>query len=233
MEYKKTFANLILIKLDRENDSIKLRDGFVLYVDTTFEVERHATVTGEVFGLPSHLTYSGKPNLNMPWLTDMELKFGDKVIIYYLSIINALRPENRKYVLEGDDRYVFVGYDKIYAVYGEGFVKPINGYVLVEPVEDPFITEQKRRMENIGLEPVIFNKKNNTNVTFGKVKYISTPNREYVDANSSDEGVDIAVGDTVVLRRTYDIPLQYDLHACIDKGSKLLRIQRRNILAKI
>ena len=233
MKQKQTFGNNVLIKLDPANDSIKLKDGFILYMDNTFEPEKNATITGEVCGLPSHLQYTGKPNMGMPWLCDMELKFDDRVIFYYLSVINAFRPENRKYVLEGEDRYVFIPYDKIYAVFDEGFVRPINGYCLVEPVDDPFIEEQRLRMKNIGLEAILFNKKSNISVTFAKVKYLSIPNREYADANSSDKGVDISIGDVVVLRKTYDIPLEYELHSKIDKPSKLLRIQRRNLLAKI
>jgi hypothetical protein len=65
------------------------------------------------------------------------------------------------------------------------------------------------------------------------VRYIGTPNKEYVDEGNSDEGCDVAIGDTVVLRRTHDIPLQYELHARIDGGKKYLRVQRRNILARI
>jgi len=233
MEQKLTFGNNVLIKLDKENDSIQLRNGFELFVDITFDPEKHATITGEVYGLPSRLQYTGKANIGMPWLIDMEVRFGDKVIMYYLSVVNAFKPENRKYILEGEDRYVFIPYDKIYAVFGEGFVRPINGYCLVELVDDPFVEEQKTRMKKIGLEAVLFNKKSNTNVTFGKVKYIGTPNREYVDENSSDDGVDVKIGDIVVLRKTYDIPLEYGLHAKIEKEKGLLRVQRRNLLAKI
>jgi len=233
MNRKLTFNNQVLIKLEPENTSIKLRNGFELYVDNTYEPEKNATVTGMVYGLPSHLYYTGKGNVGMPWDTPMELKMGDKVIVYYLSIINAFKPENRRYVLEGEDRYVFIQYSSIYAKYGEGFVQPINGYCLIEPCSDPFVEKQKQRMQSIGMELILFNKKNNTNVSFGIVRYLSTPNRRYVDEHSSDEGVDIAIGDTVVLKKTYDLPLQYDLHQKVDKGKKLLRVQRRSILAKI
>lgn len=222
-----------MIKLDKENDSIKLKNGFELYIDITFDPEKHATVTGTVYGLPSHLYYSGKPNIGMPWETQMELKMGDKVIVYYLSIVNAFKKESRKYILEGEDRYVFIPYSSIFAVYGEGFVKPINGYCLIEPTEDPFIVEQKRRMTAIGMELVKLKTKTNTNVVFGRVRYIGIPNRQYVDDYMTDEGVDIKTGDIVVMRKISDIPLQYDLHARIDGGAKYWRCQRRNILAKI
>jgi len=232
MEYKKTFGNHVLIKLDPDNDTIKLGNDFTLYIDISFEVEKHATITGEVRGLPSHLYYSGQANKGMPWLTEMELKIGDRVVIYYLSVVNAFQKTVMKYFIKDGEKYVFIPYDKIYAVFGEGFVKPINGYCLVEPTEDPVLADRKRRMEKIGLEMVVLDQKKNTKVTFAKIKYLGRKNTEYADENSTDDGVDVGVGDIVALRKTYDIPLEYELHSKIEKASKLLRVQRRSMLAK-
>ena len=233
MVNKKTFANFVLIKLDKENNSIKLRNGFELYMDNSFDPEKHATVTGTIYGLPSKLRYTGKGNDGMPWKTDMEISLGDRVIFYYLSVINALKKENMRYFFEGDDRYIFISYEYIYAVYGEGFVKPINGYCLIEPCEDPAVTAEKERMAKIGMELVTLNKHSNTNVSFGIVRYVSTPIQKYVEEYNSDEGVDVNVGDKVVLRKVADIPLQYELHSKIDGGKKYLRVQRKSILARL
>jgi len=233
MDYKQTLNNLVLLKLDPENDSVKLKNGTELYIDTSFDKEKHCTVTGEVYGLPSHLSYSGEGNKGMPWLTTMDLKFGDHVIIYYMSVINALAKESKRYILEGKDRYIFTEYQNVFAVYGEGFVKPLNGYCLIEPCDDPFITEKRKRLEALGMELVTLKNKSNVNVSFGVVRYVSAPNREYVDEFNTDDGVDIKIGDTVVLRRITDIPLQYELHQKVNKGKGLLRVQRRFILAKI
>lgn len=233
MKPKRTLNNFIFIKLDAENTSIKLRNGADLFVDTTFDPEKHATVTGEVYGVPSHLQYTGKPNKGMPWLTDMEIRIGDKVIFYYLSVVNALNKSNKRYLLEGNDRYVFISYEFIYAIVRDDKVIPINGYVLLEGVEDPAITAERERMKKIGLAYVVTERRSNSHVTYGKVKYVSTPNREYVDADQSDEGIDVEVGDVVVIRKTNDIPLQYNLHQKVNEGKPLLRVQRRSIFAKI
>jgi hypothetical protein len=88
-------------------------------------------------------------------------------------------------------------------------------------------------MKAIGLELVVDNKPSKTHVVYGKVKYIGEANRQYADADATDEGCDIQPGDTVVLRRTVDIPLMYDLHAHIESTKGLWRVQRRNILAKV
>jgi hypothetical protein len=138
-----------------------------------------------------------------------------------------------RYFFEGEDRYILIKYENLYAIYGDGFVRPINGYVLIEPCDNPVIEAEKARMKAIGMELVVDTKPSKTHVVYGKVKYISEPNRQYADADATDEGCDILPGDTVVVRRTTDIPLQYSLHAKIDDGKSYWRVQRRNILAKM
>ena len=164
MDHKRTFGNLVMIKLDPENTSIKLRNGFDLYVDTSYEPEKHATVMGIVYGLPSHLQFTGKANKGMPWQTPLEIKMGDKVIFYYLSVINALKPENRRYVIEGSDRYILINYEFIYAIIRDDKITPVNGYVLIEPCEDPSITQERERMKKIGLEMVVLERRTNSQI---------------------------------------------------------------------
>jgi hypothetical protein len=227
MKPKLTQNNLVLIKLDAENTTVK-----GLFIDTTYNPEMHITVTGEVYGLPSHLTYTGIANKGLPWNTPLELKMGDKVIVYYLSVANALKDEARC-IIEGNDRYIFLSYEFIYCAYGDGWVRPLNGLCLIEPCEDPYLIAQKERMAKVGLELVPSGKSSNSNVSFGIVRYTGTPNKEYVDAGSTDRGVDVVPGDIVVLKKVTDIPLQYNLHAKIDSGKLYWRVQRRSILAKL
>lgn len=229
METKRTLNNLVMIRLDKENDTVK-----GLFVDTTFEPERHTTVTGVIWGLPSHLQYTGQPNRGMPWETPLEAKIGDGVICYYLSIVNALKPKESRCIIEDGERFVLIPYQFIYALIRDGKIISINGYCLIEPCENPEVTRQREVMKKIGLEMVEPTDKRNSNeVIFGRVKYTSVPNRQYVDETSSDKGVDIAVGDVVVIRKTNDIPLQYSLHQKVNDGVKLFRVQRRNVMAKI
>ena len=231
MKVRKTFGNNILIKLDKLNDSIRLKDGLLLYIDTTFDPEKHATVTGEVIALPSRLQYTGKPNKGMPWKNNLEVKIGDRVVMYYLSVTNCFRPETYKAIIEGEDRYVFIQYQNILAFVRDDQIVPTNGYCLVEPVENPEWVRVKERMEKVGLQAVRLSEKSNTDVVYARVKYCGRPNDEYVDDKHCDQGVDVSPGDIVVMRRISDIPLEYDLHAKIDGGKKYWRVQRRNILA--
>jgi hypothetical protein len=223
----------VLIKLDPEYDSIKLKNGFELYVDTSFDPEKHATVTGEIYGLPSHLQYTGKPNVGMPWLTPMELKFGDTVILFYLAVMNALDKRNPRYIVEGRDRYVIISYENIYSIVRDEKLIPINGYCLIEPCKNPEIEAQRERMTKMGLTPITLAKENPNGVVYGIVRHMGIPNRRYIDEGHSDDGVDIAVGDTVVMKKISDIPLQYNLHQRVEQGKPLYRVQRRSIFAKL
>jgi hypothetical protein len=229
MNPKRTFGNHILIKLDPENNFFKLQNGTTLYIDTSFEPEKHATVTGEVFGVPSRLTYTGKPNIGMPWKTPMEIMCGDRAVIYYLSVVNAFRKEMFKAIIEGEDKYVLIQYQNIFAIVRYGKIIPVNGYCLVEPIENPEWIALQERMAKSNLVPVNPKEKSVTSVVYGKVRYCGIPNEEYVDKHT-DSGVDVKPGDIVVMKRISDLPLEYDLHAKIDSGKKYWRVQRRNIL---
>ena len=230
-ERHRTLNNFVCIKLDAENDKIKCKNGIELFIVPT---EKDITVTGTVVGLPSKLIYTGEQGKGLEWLTNMELKYGDEVIIYYLSVQIALSPERQNYFIRGNDRFVFIPYDKIFAKIVDGHPAPINGYCLIEPCDDPMNVKVWERMKKIGLfVPFIKErKKTNSHVIWGIVRYVSDPVREYASGDS-DEGVDIAVGDTVVCRKVSDIPLQYELHSKVDDKKIYYRVQRRNIYGKL
>lgn len=232
MQNKRTFGNYVLVRLDKDNDLIKLKNGVELYVDTTFEPEKHATVTGIVCGLPQKLLYTGIPNLGMPWKTPIELKFGDRVVMYYLSVVNALRPETLRAVVIEGEKYIWIQYQNIFAAVREGLIVPVNGYCLIEPCDSPEITAQDDRMKKVGLTMFRSDKKSLTGVVYGKVKYLGRPNDAYVDGHT-DEGVNINPGDTVVMKKITDLPLEYDMHANIDGGKRYWRVQRRYIFGKL
>jgi len=221
-----------MIRLDKENDLIKLKNGTELYIDTSYEQEKHATVTGIICGLPSKLQYTGIPNQGMPWKTPIELKMGDRVVIYYLAVVNALRPETMRAVVEDGHKFIWTQYQNIFAAVRDGQIVPINGYCLIEPAESPERMAQDKRMSKVGLTLYRGDTKTQTGVVYGKVKYLGRPNDAYVDGHT-DEGVAINPGDMVVMKKISDLPLEYDLHANIDGGKKYWRVQRRYILAKL
>ena len=226
-----TFANHVCIRLDAENDRIKLKNGCELFI---VQDDKDVTVSGVVAGLPSKLYYSGEVNNGMPWLCDMELRMGDRVIIYYLSVVNALKQETQKYFMKDGERFVFIPYSSIYAKVIDGKPFPINGYCLIEPCEDPYQISVAEKMKKIGLTYVgsMAPKRTNTHVVFGVVKYVSAPIKEYAGGDS-DEGVDVKAGDKVVMKKITDVLLQYETHSKIDDKKPYYRVQRRHIYAKV
>jgi len=109
-------GSMVLIKLDRIPEEIKLESGKVIYIDPNYEPEKHAAVTGHVIATPPLIySYSKLRRDSMPWDTDMELEIGDYVIFYYLAAVNAFRKEDPKWLKdENENFYVFVKYENFY-----------------------------------------------------------------------------------------------------------------------
>lgn len=232
MNVKQTLGNNVVVKLDPKNEYIVTESGIKLYVDTTFEPEKHVVRIGTVIEAPSKLIYHhNKPGY--PWKTNPEIKAGDRVVMYFLAIQNCLSPERKLYTVDGDDIYIFIKYHNIYAVIEEGNIRPVNGYVLVEPIEDPEWERRTNEAKRINLILPDLRTASKTDVTYGKIIYMGSPNEEYADDYKSDKFHNEKVGDTVVLKRIRDIPVEYEYHAKIDGGRKLYRMQRHDILAVI
>jgi len=229
MNYGRTLGNQVLIKLDPENDRIRCRNGVELYI---IPLEKDTTVTGIVGGLPSKLTYTGEANNGMPWLTDIEVEVGDEVIIYYMSVMNALSEQYQKYFIRNGERFIFIPYSSIFAKVKDDKPVPVNGYCLIKPIEDPLNIRITERLSAIGLVSVTKKTKSSTNVVWGRVAYLGTPNREYCGGDTED-GVDIKIGDTVVMKKVTDVLMQYELHQKIDDKKPYYRVQRRHIYAKL
>ncbi len=230
MEVKQTVGNNVIVRLDPENEFITMKSGIQLYVDTSFEPEKHVVRIGTVEKVPENLIYNhGKTGY--PWKTTMELKEGDRVVMYFLAIQNCLRPEKKTYWRKGKTVWIAIKYHNIYAIILDQNIQPVNGYLFVEPVEDPEFLRMQKEYKRIGMEQVDLRKPSNTDVTYGKIKYAGKPNEMYADDYKSDNFHDEYLGDIIVMKRIRDIPVEYEYHAKIDNGKKLYRIQRHDILA--
>ena len=227
-EVKQMLNNYLCIKLDPENNIVKTPSGFILHLDTTYEPEKHIVRVGTAEAVPDYLIEDGSP-----WKTDIEIQEGDRVVMYYLAVQNCLRPEYKRFMKYFDEIWVFLKYHNIYAVIRDGKIIPVNGYVLVEPKEDP---EWERIVEDArekGLEIPDLRKPSKTHVTYGEIAYIGKPNQSYRDTYKSDKHYNLNVGDMVIMKRIRDIPVEYEYHAKLDGGRKLYRMQRHDILAVI
>lgn len=229
IEQGRSAGNHVMVELDPENDHIKMKDGGQLYLDTSYEPDKHVTVLGTVKAVPTNLHFDPENPSYMPWDTVMELREGDRVIMHYLAVMNAFRPEIKKYLVQDGKRLIFVQYRSIFCMIRNEKIIPINGYCLIEPMPDRYIERLKERADTAGLILAGMNEKNNKRVVYGTVAYTGIPNKRYFDKIYTDNGVEVSQGDEVVMRKISDLPTEYEYHAKLDNGRKLYRVQRHDI----
>lgn len=213
--------NKVLIKPKGGNDEIELPGGKKLYIDTSWEVEKHAPTIGEVVKVPNRLIFDLRSTRRTTEFdVDMELKVGDMAIYHYLIPENCIK--RGEYVQVADEIYFIVNYDQIFCAKRGDEVVMVNGFILVEPVvEDAFtssviITPDSLKDKNSPIE--------------GIVRYIGAPVRNYLYELDIKENADEPkVGDRIMFSQDSDIPLQYDLHASLEGKKMFFRMQRKDI----
>ena len=230
-------TNRVLINLVPMNDKVKLTDGTILELDTTFEPSDHVSVCGSVIAVPEKLLFNKKDPDTMFWKTEMELRVGDTVYFDYHVAMMALgraadhsvQYASETYFVQDGQTYIFIPYQDIFCVVretdGKKEVIPVNGYVLVKPVlkeyeeldgiEKVFVPYHLRlaQVQNTGV--VLFKGKGNTDFLSDKV----------CDVDGFE------VGDTIVYKQNKIRKLEYDLHATLPKG--IVTVQRSDIYAVI
>jgi len=216
----KLLFNSVLVKFDPPYNHIDVA-GVKMQIDTTYNPMEHAVTSGIVTGLPTKLIYNpDDPAKTMLYDTDMELQVGDRIIFEYLAYGEAMKndPIDGSHVIRYDEVLV--------AIRGEEII-PVNGIVVVEPI-DITETEEVKKMSSI-LEVPDYVKWQKSE-TRGIVRHIGTPLRGYAmdTSKSIHEADDLKVGDKVLFIHHYAIPLQYDMHRIIDKT--LYRMRRKDIL---
>ena len=216
----KLLFNNVLVKFDEPNDHIKVGD-VELQIDTSYNPMQHAITTGTVIGLPSRLIFDRKePSKTMLYDTDMELRVGDRIIFEYLAYGEAVKndPIDGGYCIRYDEVLV--------AIRGEQVI-PVNGIVLIEPI-DISETEEVKEMSKFLVVPDYV--KTQKSESRGVVRHVGSPLRGYAmdTSNSIHEADDLHVGDKVYFNSNYAIPLQYEMHRIFDKV--LYRMRRKDIL---
>lgn len=225
-------VNQVIVRLDRKQDEYLMSGGKKLYLDTSFEPERHAPVTGTIVNICDRLFFNqvpGNPG-SMRWDTDIELQIGDYVVSYYLVSINALKENDGRIITDQDDnQYLFLRYDQIFAGRRGGRIITCNGQNLLTPVKDPHDNRELLRMKEAGLLPPRMMHMVGNSQKIARMKYPAKPNRRYRDPRIYDFGDPIGVGELVVVRRNGLLPLEYDIHTSLDGKQILYRVQREFI----
>lgn len=138
----------VLVRLDRGNDEVIInrgtKDEAKLFIPINIgNIGEHAPVTGTVIKVCDRLTEVGTPE----WETEIELEANDRVIMYYLKVVDALggyrlamegysAPEVMNAFRIDQDVYIFIHYDAFYCkVLKDGSLYPVNGYIIAEQIE--------------------------------------------------------------------------------------------------
>ena len=215
MKKNKIPQGYVLIRLTDKPDQLDLGNGTTLYLDTSYNPNDHAPVTGIVEIVPEQLCVRFD---NMEWDTDIEIKVGDKVQVTAMESMNCLGHEydsygeyygDDRFIRDGDDYLIFAHYSTIILCNDE----PVNGFCIVEPIE-----------EKHELEIETSNK-----LAVGKVIKTGSINRYYVEptgghgfVNQVRESDNVSPGDIIIYRRFADIKLE---------KTDYWRIQRKHMLA--
>jgi len=244
--------NFVLVRVDHEVESIKLRSGIELKIDTSYDQFKHSPSEGEVIALPDSLKYGKMMEGSLLHKTQQELKVGDKVIFHYLVFHNAVyntESGNARYFLQNGKIYLFVKYDQIFLamrdspfgnmvmseadIYANSLVKGdddtwksvimVNGYCLLEPIEHDYSAT-----ESIGIVIPEYIKKR-ADANYGIVRYLGSCNEEYKFGGYPNDDDTLAVNDVVGLDQNCDIPLQYSMHNTFNKDINYWRVERKNI----
>lgn len=215
-----TRGNYVLIEPSRGNDEIILPSGLKLYIDITFEKEKHAVTTGTIIKTPKYLVFNRKrAAVSVEFDVDMTLLPGDKVFFHYLVSENCIK-DGRYYEVDGRI-YFMVKYDRIFCAKRGDEVVMVNGWVLVEPVEEDVYKT------NLILPEYL---KKQVSQKEGIVKYVGPAVRSYFfEPEIVENDKDAKPGDRILFSPNSDIPLEYDLHASFEGKKKYFRMQRKDI----
>ncbi|HQW95445.1 MAG TPA: hypothetical protein PLU58_06565 [Saprospiraceae bacterium] len=210
-------AGWACVRYDNSNEFFKL-GGSEFLLDISYEPEKNAQTSGIVVKICDNLIFSQNNSNSHPYDVDIEVKKGDRVIFHFLTILQA-KKEGKTFVQDGE-LYVFMPYERMFVGISGDKVTPLNGYVLVEPVE--------QTLPDTAL--IIPDTARGLSKTHGIVKYAGAKCRGYAGhLKHMGEDPDVNVGDMVVFNQVEAIPLQYEHHSILERN--LYRMQRKDILA--
>ena len=204
--------NRVIVKLHDYNDTIKLKNGTELYLETKYTPAEHTQVVGIVQALPMRLNFDiNNHSASMEWDTDMELNVGDTVYMEYFAVMMALANEYDRassyddptWFEHGGSLYICISYGDIYfKVCPSGTSQsteliPINGYLICRSInvkpKSSFIIEAKKSRRWV------------------QVTHVGKANKGFLDKHHTDVGT-INVGDIVLFKSYANQRIENSLH---------------------
>lgn len=204
----KAGINYVMLKIDRSYDELRsdtytTKSGLIINRINNSNNPDYAGQNcshGEVVNV-GELRFDKDNYQNMKWKTRNELQKGDIAIYYY----NANCWETGEFYVEGQMVYFFIRYHNIYCVIRDGKIIPVNGYNLIEPIEEnpseKLWTPEKKSKK------------------YGYVRYIGEPLEDNAMTEYSDEvarlngkehvGYGLKEGDFVILEKWSAKPIMF------------------------
>lgn len=213
------------------HDKVMIRvndEKMALEIDNSFDRVAHAVRTGTVISVPEHLPM-GNGRDKMPWRVPKEVQAGDIALFSYDPITRVINGTDSIFIYKGRI-FLLVPYSQIAMIKRNGEIKPVNGYVIMEPIS---IDDEDKLLHYHQLlkTPDAIGKF--TSDKIGIVRYISEPVSEYYGVPQHVDDFTVAVGDVIVYRPKTDIPLEDNLHQEFLPIKGLFKIQRRYMLLKL
>ncbi len=204
LEKLRLIKNHVLVRCDRYNENIKVGKDKEIFLDVTYEPERHSSTHGTVFKIPEKIDALSNTIIN--------IEIGDDVHFHYLTI-QGCHADGRAFavVQENSDiqSYYAIPYQYLYCAVRRKLLKghlgsykmiPLNNWILVEPVYEeleitkdgiatnPIAVAEKRYLKDIGIVAA-------------------------VDPSITS----LKIGEKVLFTAQSDIPIEYDLHQSMPK----------------
>lgn len=214
--------NFVLVRPHRANDEYLFNNGLKIFIDTAFEENQHAAITGDVVAICDRVYFNRKkPNISCQFDTDVIIKPGCKVWYDYRSVAWG-KEEGRIINIDGK-LHLIIRYDFIH-LYEDlnGEIKCPNGTAIIEPVTDTLPET------NLFLPDMVEDTKSKN---VGKILLIGGPVRQRLNSFEIDTDEPLSVGDKVLLDKNSNIPLENELHARFKK-QLLYRINISDIIGK-
>jgi hypothetical protein len=246
--------NCVLLKNVCRPDEIDIGGGKKLYMDTKWSAGNENWIINEVISVPKKLIYGerqvlvpvtvcidedtkeprtetirARQRVGMPWKTKLEVLPHDIVWVNRLTMKNC--HDNGQYLQCGDDKYYIFPYSDIYLKkVGENGIQMLNGYCLVEPIEN---NKSKELTESAGLEyaaPAV-NPNEHLHDLLGIVRWMGDPIETYYDGRDvGEDDLAVSLNDTVVLKWAENRRLGNDFTKL---GNKTYIVSRRRNFAAI
>lgn len=205
MRVKAGFGKVLIKPLD--DTSIIKVDGHELYIDTSFQKEKHTITYGEIVSVTDQIDDELR--------TEIEAKVGDIVYSHYLAIFNAIRDD--KYYVEDGQFYYPVNYESLYCVKRANETICLNGYILVKPIK-------KYEEEKIGSVFLPDSMLQQEKASRGIVVSVGNPPRGRGSAPCES-------GQEIIFRKSSSVKIQHPMHNTF--GEEVYRMKADSVLAII